>query len=217
MEEVLQDSCEADTDCDKGILFEKYVAEQEALEKKFGPIPIDVLMEMVPSRHDHGRVLPKDFKHLSATPQSLFPVGISRQAIPHITRFIHRDDPGTLLIYISGASLTDGLDGLQGGWARVLGPLAPNIHSSVSDRLKHKGLMGDTYWQTRDRADLRAVIGTLRFRHWRRERLTRLVLGTNSEHAVEGGEDWARSWAEGEAMGVHLRTKTCGRFFGELE
>lgn len=194
------------------------MAEREAPEKKFGPMPVDILMEMAPSRRGHGRVLPTEFKPPpSETPQSLFPVEISRQAIPHAARFTHRDDPETLLIYISGASLTDGLDGLQGGWARVLGPLAPNIHSSVSDRLKHKGLMGDTYWQTRDRADLRAVIGTLRFRHWRRERLTRLVLGTNSEHAVEGGEDWARSWAEGEAMGVHLRTKTCGRFFGELE
>lgn len=157
-------------------------------------MPIDILMEMAPSRRGHGRVLPTEFKPPpSETPQSLFPVGISRQAIPHATPFIHRDDPENILIYISEASLTNGQEDPQGGWTYVFRLLAPNIHSSVSGRLEHKGPMEDIHWQTNDRADLRAVIGALRFRHWRGERFTRLVLGTNSEHVVKGGTERARS------------------------
>jgi hypothetical protein len=132
MEEVLQDPGEADSDCDEDMLFEKAMAEEKALEEKF----LDTFMDTAPARRGQGRVLPTEFKPPpSETQQSLFPVGISRQAILHVTRFIHHNDPKTLLIYIHDACLSDGQEDPQGEWACVFRPLAPNIQSSVSSRL----------------------------------------------------------------------------------
>ncbi|KAM0210826.1 hypothetical protein ACHAQI_005546 [Fusarium lateritium] len=216
MDKVLEDLAKADEE------WKKQEAEEEALEEKFGPFPQDVLMDMHPTRRGHGRVLPTEFRAPpSETPQSLFPVGVSRQAIPPVTRFIHRDDPKCLLIYIHGSCLRNGQEDSQGGWACLFRPLATNIQSSVSGRLEHRGPTSDIHWQSSDRAELRAVIGALRFRHWRGEGFTRLVLATNSEHVVKGGTEWARNWClRGWRTSSGRAPKNRDMweaFFGELE
>ncbi|KAH7251312.1 RNase H domain protein, partial [Fusarium tricinctum] len=146
---------------------------------------------------------------------------ISYQTIPHVTRFIHRDIPKTLLIYISGACPDNGQECLQSGWACVFRPLAPNIHLNVSGRLEHRGPMDDIHWQSSDKAELRAVVGALRFRHWSGEGFTRLVLATNSEHVVKGGTEWAQNWClRGwrTSFGCTPKNRDMWEaFFGELE
>jgi ribonuclease HI len=126
--------------------------------------------------------------------QSLFLIGTIRQAITHVTRFIHRDDPKTLLTYIHGACVNNGQEDPQGGLACVFRPLAPCIQSSVSGHLEQRGPLTNIHWLSNDRAELRAVIGALHFRHWRGEGFMRLVLATNSEFVVKGRTEWARSW-----------------------
>ncbi|SPJ86703.1 uncharacterized protein FTOL_11728 [Fusarium torulosum] len=179
-------------------------------------------MEMAPTRRGHGRVLPTEIQTTSLRNTTEFiPVGISRQVIPHVTRFIHRDDPKTLIIYIHGACLSNGQEDPQGGWACVFRPLAPNIQSSVSGRLEHSGTLTDIHWQSSDRAKFRAVIGALRFRHWRGKGFTRLVQATNSELAVKGGTERVRNWSLrgwGTSSGRAPKNRDMWEaFLGELE
>ncbi|KAJ0135397.1 putative Signal recognition particle protein like protein [Fusarium oxysporum f. sp. albedinis] len=103
-----------------------------------------------------GLVLPTVFKPPpSATPQSLFPASIGRNAHPHVTRFIRVDDPKSFLICTDGACLGNG-----------------------------QGPLGDFGNPTNNRAELRAIIGALRYRNWASEGFTTLVLATDSEYVL---------------------------------
>ncbi|KAH7259396.1 uncharacterized protein BKA55DRAFT_662040 [Fusarium redolens] len=130
-----------------------------------------------------------------ATPQSLFSVGIGRNAHPPVIRFIRVDDPKSLLIYTDGACLGNGQVEPRAGWAFVFGPLEPNTTASVNERLEYQGPMGDFADPTSNRAELRAIIGALRFRNWTSEGFTTLVLATDSEYVVK-----SFSWG-GRALG----------------
>jgi ribonuclease HI len=142
-----------------------------------------------------GKVIPTVFiPPSSATPHTLFPVGISHKAIPRVTRFIHRDDPKTLLIYTDGACLNNGQENPRAGWAFIFRPRKPNATTCISGRLENRGPFGDDHSQTSNRAELRAVIGALRFRYWNGEGFTRLVFATDSEYVVKGATAWVSGW-----------------------
>ncbi|SCV38996.1 uncharacterized protein FFB14_07067 [Fusarium fujikuroi] len=124
----------------------------------------------------------------------LFPAGIGRKAHPPVTRFIRADDPESLLIYTDGACLGNGQVEPKGGWAFVFGPQEPNTTTSVNERLENQGPLGDYANPTSNRAELRAIIGALRYRNWASEGFTTLVLATDSEYVVKGVTEWIRAW-----------------------
>lgn len=147
-------------------------------------------------RRGTGRVFPTRFTPPSATstPGALFPAGISHEAIPSVARFIRNDDPEQALIYTDGACLNNGQANPKAGWAFVFKPETDRPAGIVSARLEKKGPFGDESVQTSNRAELRAVLGALRFRYWKGEGFTTLVFATDSEYVAEGATAWARGW-----------------------
>jgi ribonuclease HI len=133
------------------------------------------------------------------TPKSLF-------ADEH--RFIRISDPREILIYTDGACLRNGQSNPQAGFAFVYRPSAYNqtgtlTHAgTICSRLETMGPTGETYTQTSNRAELRAVIAALQFLDWSADcnRSWRsLVLATDSEYvavnATERIERWeAKGW-----------------------
>ncbi|KAJ4253903.1 hypothetical protein NW762_010301 [Fusarium torreyae] len=124
----------------------------------------------------------------------LFLPGISRQATPVVSRFMHRHNPKTFLIYTDGAYLNNGQSNPKAGWGCIFRPLTPTPTPTISGRLEHKGPFGDSHSQTSNRAELRAVLGALRFRHWKGEGCTTLVIATDSEYVVKGATEWVPGW-----------------------
>ncbi|CCT72690.1 uncharacterized protein FFUJ_12581 [Fusarium fujikuroi IMI 58289] len=124
----------------------------------------------------------------------LFPAGIGRKAHPPVTQFIRADDPESLLIYTDGACLGNGQVEPKGGRAFVFGPQEPNTTTSVNERLENQGPLGDYANPTSNRAELRAIIGALRYRNWASEGFTTLVPATDSEYVVKGATEWIRAW-----------------------
>ena len=130
----------------------------------------------------------------SSTPADLFSVGIGLQATVPGIRFVRRNDPEQLLIYTDGACINNGQANPRAGWACVFRPEPITLGTALSGRLENKGPFGDEQGQTSNRAELRAVIGALRFRHWKGEGFTTLVFATDSEYVVKGATEWARGW-----------------------
>ncbi|KAF4465904.1 RNase H domain [Fusarium albosuccineum] len=146
-------------------------------------------------RRGTGQVLPTKFvPPAGSTPNTLFPLGLGLQAIPPVARFIRRDDPEQFLIYTDGACLNNGQANPKAGWACVFRPESTTPQGVFFARLETKGPFGDSHAQTSNRAELRAVIGALRFRHWVGEGFTSLVIATDSEYVVKGATEWARGW-----------------------
>ncbi|KAI8402352.1 hypothetical protein FOFC_17661 [Fusarium oxysporum] len=150
---------------------------------------LDPIRHMEVSRGS-GLVLPTVFvPPPSATPQSLFSAGIGRNAHPPVTRFIRVDDPKSFLICTDGACLGNGQVEPKAGWTSVFGPLEQNTNASVNERLEHQGPLGGFGNPTNNRAELRAIIGALRYRNWASEGFTTLVLATDSEYVVKGATE----------------------------
>ncbi|SCO24419.1 unnamed protein product [Fusarium fujikuroi] len=78
--------------------------------------------------------------------------------------------------------------------AFVFRPRQSNATTYVTGRLENKGPFGDDHSQTSNRAELRAIIGALSFRHWNGEGFTRLVFATDSEYVVKGATAWVSGW-----------------------
>lgn len=173
-----------------------------------------------------GRVWPTKFIPPSptCTPGELFPPGIGLGATPFGYRFIRRQDSRQALIYVDGACLDNGRANPKAGWAFVFKPetagTAPH-RGNVSGRLEKKGPFGDEYGQTSNRAELRAVLGALRFRHWEGEGFTTLVIATDSEYVAEGATTWARRWARNgwrTSTGAQLKNRDLWEaLLGEFE
>ncbi|KAF1733602.1 Ribonuclease H [Beauveria bassiana] len=178
-----------------------------------------------------GRVIRRGTGHLFAskfsppsttsTPEALFPAGISYEATPPVTRFIRRDDPQQLLIYADGACLNNGQPNPRAGWAFVFKPESDQSTGFVSGRLEQKGPFGDESTQTSNRAELRAVLAALRFRYWRGEGFTTLVLATDSEYVAQGATAWVRSWVRNgwtTSTGAEVKNKDLWEMLlGEIE
>ncbi|POR37323.1 Ribonuclease H1 [Tolypocladium paradoxum] len=107
------------------------------------------------------------------------------------------------------------------GWAFVFTPETDKPTGIVSARLEKKGPFGDEYAQTSNRAELRAILGALRFRHWRGEGFAILVFATDSEYVAEGATTWARGWVRNgwkTRTGAEVRNKDLWEMrLGEVE
>lgn len=106
------------------------------------------------------------------------------------------NDPGKGLIYTDGACLNNGHADPKAGWAFWHGCQSAGEPLVASGRLEKKGPFGDDGAQTSNRAELRAIIAALRFRHWPGEGFHTLVVATDSEYAVEGATKWAKTWVK---------------------
>ncbi|KAH7174444.1 ribonuclease H-like domain-containing protein [Fusarium flagelliforme] len=158
------------------------------------PSPVGVVENMGLSR-GLGKVIPKAFPASSSdTPQDLFPVRISRKANPNITRFIHRWEKQTVLVYTDGACLNNGQADAKAGWACVFRPQEEGITASITGRLENHGPFKDAAEQTSNRAELRAVINALRSRHWISGGFSTLVIATDSDYVVKGATEWVEGW-----------------------
>ncbi|KAI1759420.1 ribonuclease H-like protein [Hypoxylon sp. FL1150] len=144
-------------------------------------------------RRGTGRVFPTRFipPTYSILPTNLF---CGTRTFGNLTRYIHRHNPRTVLIITDGACLNNGQPNPMAGWAFVHGPGLTNDPAIVSGRLESKGPFGDDAAQTSNRAELRAVIAALRFRHWPGEGFNTMTIATDSEYVVEGSTLWAKSW-----------------------
>ncbi|KAI1811184.1 ribonuclease H-like protein [Poronia punctata] len=148
----------------------------------------------MPRKKGTGRIFPGKFIPPSPTtkPISLFP---GKPTYGGLTRYIHLGEPKKILIFTDGACLDNGRPNPRAGWAFVHGPghLGQACHKA-SGRLESKGPFGDPSVQSSNRAELRAVIAALRFRHWVGEGYDTLVIATDSEYVTKGATEWARTW-----------------------
>lgn len=83
----------------------------------------------------------------------------------------------------------------KAGWAFVSGSSQGTSGlAAISGRLEKRGPFGDPAIQSSNRAELRAVIAALRFRYWKGEGYSGIVVATDSEYVVAGCTSWAKSW-----------------------
>ncbi|KAI1489611.1 ribonuclease H-like protein [Biscogniauxia mediterranea] len=148
-------------------------------------------------RRGTGRVFPTEFIPPTS---SIMPTELFRGQATYakLTRYIHRDDPEAVLIFTDGACLNNGQPNPKAGWAFVHGPGLMGNPAIASGRLENKGPFGDDSIQSSNRAELRAVIAALRFRHWPGEGFDTMVIATDSEYVVEGSTKWAKTWAKNQ-------------------
>ncbi|KAH9906518.1 ribonuclease H-like protein [Xylariomycetidae sp. FL2044] len=183
-----------------------------------GSVPPDVLGLGGPQkRRGTGRTFPTRFtpprRNQNATPIELFP-GL-------VARYIGRDNARKVLIFTDGACLNNGKGNPKAGWAFVSGPGLEGDPDVVSDRLETRGPFGDPGVQSSNRAELRAVIAALRYRHWTGEGYHAVVIATDSEYVTEGSTNWAKTWYKNgwkTASGLDVKNKDLWEMLlGEVE
>ncbi|KAK3326035.1 hypothetical protein B0H66DRAFT_573661 [Apodospora peruviana] len=130
-----------------------------------------------------GRVIPSVFTPFTpfASPADLFPPRFSSSRSLS-SRFISSDDQRKALVFAAGACSNDGQSEPRAGWAVVCGPTQADV---VTHRLESKGPFGDAWLQTRNRAELRAVIAALRIRDWKNNAFSSIIVATNSAYVVK--------------------------------
>ncbi|KJZ70176.1 hypothetical protein HIM_10436 [Hirsutella minnesotensis 3608] len=160
-------------------------------------IPFDLLGPRL--RRGTGRHFPTKFvpSPASGTPSGLFSgrkthILVTRKSI----RYTFRSDDGKVLIRADGACLNNGQPNPKAGWAFWHGLDPSGKRLVASGHLEKKGPFGDDSIQSSNRAELRAVIAALRFRHWPGEGFHTIVIATDSKYVVEGSTKWAKTWAE---------------------
>ncbi|RCI14562.1 hypothetical protein L249_6877 [Ophiocordyceps polyrhachis-furcata BCC 54312] len=112
------------------------------------------------------------------------------------TKHTFWSDDGKVLIYTDGACLNNGQPNPKAGWAFWHGLDPSGKRLIASGRLEKRGPFGDDGIQSSNRAELRAVIAALGFRHWPGEGFHTVVIATDSEYVVKGSTKWAKSWVE---------------------
>ncbi|KAM3428319.1 hypothetical protein NHJ13734_008654 [Beauveria thailandica] len=142
-----------------------------------------------------GLIFPSKFRpHLgSSSPMEEFR---GRFRFMNLIRYTHHNDNSMLLIMTDGACLNNGQANPKAGWAFCQGADLEGGPLLVSGRLEKKGPWGDDGIQSSNRAELRAVIAALRFRHWPGEGFKTVVIATDSEYVVEGSTQWAKTWVQ---------------------
>lgn len=140
-------------------------------------------------RRGVGRVFPSKIQDTLPTSSlsDLFPA--TPVSGGQTVRFIYRDDPGKLLLYIDGACTDNGQPNPRGGWAVVYGPT-----DDASGRLEEKGPFGHESVPTSNRAELRAAIAALRLRNWEQDGFDGMVIATDSSYVVDGATGWTQGW-----------------------
>ena len=107
-------------------------------------------------------------------------------------RFFRCTDPREILIYTDGACLGNGLANPAAGCGFIINP-----QHKVHFRLENRGPTGEFHTQTSNRAELRAVIAALEYRHWQGDNMgscSRIVIATDSEYVVLGITEWIHKW-----------------------
>lgn len=99
-----------------------------------------------------------------------------------------------VLLMTDGACLNNGRSNPRAGWAFFQGETLSRELLIMRGRLENEGPWGDAGCQTSNRAELRAVIAALRFRHWRGEGFRTVVVATDSSYVVEGATQWTKKW-----------------------
>lgn len=145
-----------------------------------------------------GRVIPSRFfpRNPRDTPQTLFPEGKSPSGSPQTTRFIHRQRPDTFLVYTDGSCLNNGIANPRAGCAFVFRDVDKTDFYRIRFRVEIEGPTGEKHVQSSDRAELRAIIAALRFRHWVGEGFKTMVIATDSESIVEGITNRIVGWIQ---------------------
>ncbi|KAI1106151.1 ribonuclease H-like protein [Jackrogersella minutella] len=144
-----------------------------------------------------GRVIPTSFipptNSITRAPLELFPGQATRA---HRLRYIHCDEPHSVLVFTDGACLNNGLSNPKAGWAFVYRPPHSSMAGpvAISARLETQGPFGDESIQTSNRAELRAVIAALGFRHWSSEGFRTMTIATDSAYVVEGATKGVWRW-----------------------
>lgn len=103
-----------------------------------------------------------------------------------------------VLIHTDGACANNGMSNPKAGWAFWHGLSLEGDRLVMSTRLEKKGPFDDDGIQSSNRAELRAVIAALRFRHWPGEGFDTFVVATDSEYVVKGSTEWARKWVKND-------------------
>lgn len=99
------------------------------------------------------------------------------------------------LVFTNGATTRDGLVFPRAGWAFHDGLLSSGRPVISSGRVECRGPFGDIGGaQTCNRAELRAVVASLRSRPWTVEGFSSLVIATDSPIVVEGATTWSKTW-----------------------
>ena len=121
-----------------------------------------------------------------------------------VFRFACLSDPFVVLGLVAGDCFNEGEEDAAAGWCYYLGGLKPQ---TVSGRLEKRGPFDEPGIQSKERAELRAVIGVLRHFDWEMEQVKCLVIATDSEYVVSGGTALIAVWlhlgwvhAEGEPV-----------------
>ncbi|KAI5917277.1 ribonuclease H-like domain-containing protein [Camillea tinctor] len=161
------------------------------------------ILDTIPSqfgpetRRGTGKVIPTRFtpRTSSIMPTELFR---GQPTYAKLSRYIHRDDPRSVLIFTDGACLNNGQPDPKAGWAFVHGPGLTGNPLVTSGRLESKGPFGDDGIQSSNRAELRAVIAALRFQYWPGEGFNTMTIATDSVYVVEGSTKWAKTWVKNE-------------------
>lgn len=169
------------------------------------PVPIDgphnASTEIIGYRPISKLILPEKFVPPSQedTPETLFQAK-QVSTTPPTFRTVREDNNEQHLIYIAGACPNNGAPSPKAGCAYVFAPVLKRIvrsYAYVSFRLENEGPTDEGHPQTKERADLRAVIGALRFRGWKgMEECTGLVIATDSSYIVEGITTRMIEWLE---------------------
>ncbi|KAM0321502.1 hypothetical protein ACHAQA_010070 [Verticillium albo-atrum] len=113
-----------------------------------------------------------------------------------MVRCTYPNDNSMLLITTDGACLNNGQANPKAGWAFFQGLDIEGQPLVVSGRLEKQGPWGDDGIQSSNRAELRAVIASLRFRRWQGEGFSTVIIATDSEYVVEGSTQWAKTWVQ---------------------
>ncbi len=121
------------------------------------------------------------------TPQTLFPPD---DWYYESFGFVHRAQPGHILVYTDGACLGNGQPSPSAGCAFVY----RSNRGISSFRLEIEGPTGQPHPQTSNRAELRAVIAALEFLAWHKEGWTQVAIATDSEYVVNGVTNWVHEW-----------------------
>ncbi|KAK8180075.1 ribonuclease H-like domain-containing protein [Phyllosticta capitalensis] len=133
----------------------------------------------------------RHFKYLTGLSERFV---IRRQHVPAL------GSPRTIAIFTDGACSDNGAgvggnistNEPRGGFAFVY---RGSERGTVGFALEKQGPTGDTYRATSNRAELRAAIAALKFRHWPGEGWDRLVLITDSQYVCRHATEWLRKWA----------------------
>lgn len=136
-------------------------------------------------------ILPETFlpPNQEDTPDTLFKA-LHVSMMPPICRVVRKGNDAQHLIYTGGSCPGLSSPNPKAGCAYVFAPVLQRIvrpYAYVSFRLENKGPTAEWHSPTKERADLRAVIGALRFRSWKgMEDCSSLVIATDSDYVVEG-------------------------------